>query len=466
MKTLNKFAAFTLTVALAATATSCHIYKKFEMPSESALGTDYVQAKAQEVDSTALGNLPWQQVFTDPVLADMINKALQNNTDLKNAKLNIDVAHANMLGARLSYLPSVALAPNGAGSTTSLPNASMSWTYQIPLSVSWEIDVFGKILNNKRSAEEAYRMSLDYEQAVKSQIIGAVANSYYAISALETQLDLQRETAANWAKTIDMMKAVWEAGNTTAAAVVQSQAQYESILASIADLETNLHEMNTTMSLLLGEMPQTWAIPAGLSIELPAEFNAGVPMVALANRPDVRAQERQLAIAYYATNSARAAFYPSLSISPTGGFTNSLGGMIFNPGEWFLNLGAQLTAPLFARGQNIARLKATKAQQQQSLNTFEYTLMKASGEIGSALVTYTNALEKEKHLSAQIDHMTRAVDITETLFLNSATNYNTTYLEVITAQQNLLGSQMNFINCQLARSRAVINLYQSLGGGR
>ncbi len=466
MKTLTKLAAVAVTVAMSATVTGCHIYKKYEMPQSSAIGADYVDAKNQPVDSTALGNLPWQQVFTDPVLTDLINRALENNTDLRNARLNIEVAHANMLGARLSYLPSVALAPNGSGSTTSLPGSKMTWTYQIPLSVSWEIDVFGKILNSKRSAEESYRMSQDYEQAVKSQIIGGVANCYYAISAMEKQLELQKSTAANWLKTIDMMKSVWEAGNTTAAAVVQSQAQYESILASIAELETTLHELNNSMSLLLNVMPQTWSIPSGMSVELPAEFTTGVPMVALANRPDVRAQERQLAIAYYATNSARAAFYPSLSISPVGGFTNSLGGAIFNPGEWFLNLAGQLTAPLFARGQNIARLKAAKAQQQQSLNTFEYTVMKATGEVGSALVTYTNALTKEKHLASQVDYMSQAVDITETLFLNSATNYNTTYLEVITAQQNLLGCQMNFLNCQLARSQAVINLYQSLGGGR
>ncbi len=465
MKT-NKLAAALLVVTLGVATSGCHIYKKFEMPAESALGSEFEQAKAEQPDSTALGNLLWQQVFTDPLLGDLINRALENNTDLKNAKLNVDVAHANMLGARLSYLPSVVLAPNGSGSTTSLPGSTMTWTYQIPLSVSWEIDVFGKTLNAKRSAGEAYRMSLDYEQAVKSQIIGGVANCYYAISALEMQLDLQKSTAANWAKSVEMMKSVWEAGNTTAAAVVQSQAQYESILASIADLETNLHELNNTMSLLLGVMPQTWAIPAGLSVELPADFNAGVPMVALANRPDVRAQERQLAIAYYATNSARAAFYPSLTISPSGGFTNSLGGMIFNPGKWFLNLAGSLTAPLFARGQNIARLKAAKAQQEQIMNTFEYTVMKAAGEVGSALVTYNNALVKEKHLASQVDYMTQAVDITETLFLNSATNYNTTYLEVITAQQNLLGCQMNLLNCQLARTRAVINLYQSLRGGR
>lgn len=467
MRISKTLAAFSMVAVLAATTTSCGIYNKFDVSDQdSALATEYSEASQTPIDSTALGNLPWQEVFTDPILADIINQALTNNVDLKNAKLNIDVAHANLLGARLSYLPSVVLAPNGAGATTSIPGSKMSWTYQIPLSVSWEIDIFGRLLNNKRSAQMSYEMSKDYEQAVRSQIIGGVANCYYAISALNGQLALQRQTAKIWESSVQMMKDMWEAGNTTAAAVVQSQAQYESILASISELETALHEANNSLSLIVGVMPRTWNIPEAQMVTLPEQFNAGVPMVALANRPDVRAQEKSLAVAFYATNSARSAFYPQLSISANGGFTNSLGSMILNPGEWFVNLAGQLTAPLFARGQNIARLKAAKAQQQQSLNSFEYTIMKASAEVGSALVTYNNAVSKESHLSAQVEYMAQAVDITETLFRNSATSYNTTYLEVLTAQQSLLGAQMNLINCQLARSQAVINLYQSLGGGR
>ncbi|MDE6033415.1 MAG: TolC family protein [Muribaculaceae bacterium] len=464
----NKIASGILVAAFAAAASGCHIYQKFEMPDSSALTREYVEAKAADVDSTALGALPWQQVFTDPVLTDLINQALENNTDLKNAKLNIDVAHANMLGARLSYLPSVVLAPQGGNSATNLPGGSWNnknWTYSIPLSVSWEIDVFGKTLNSKRSAEAAFEMSKDYEQAVRSQIIGGVANCYYTISTLNAQLQLQKQTAESWAQSVETMKAVKEAGGTTEAAVVQSTAQYYSILASIKDLETSIEQANTTLSLLLGQMPQTWPIEPGLAVALPAEFNAGVPMVALANRPDVRAQERQLAIAYYTTNSARAAFYPSLSISANGGFTNSLGNMIFNPGKWFVNLAGQLTAPLFARGQNIARLKASKAQQEQALNTFEYTVMKAAGDVSNALTAYENVSAKQEMLRKQVDCMAQAVDITETLFTNSATNYNTTYLEVLTAQQNLLSTQMGILNCGLSRSQAVVNLYQSLGGG-
>ncbi len=467
MRISKTIAALSMVAVFATATTSCGLYKKFDAADQnSQLVNEFAEASQAPVDSTALGNLPWQEVFTDPILVDIINQALTNNVDLKNAKLNIDVAHANMLGARLSYLPSVVLAPNGSGATASVPGSKMAWTYQIPLSVSWEIDIFGRLLNGKRSAEASYEMSKDYEQAVRSQIIGGVANCYYAISALNGQLALQRETAAIWASSVQMMKDMWEAGHTTSAAVVQSQAQYESILASITELETALHEANNSLSLLVGVMPQTWEIPAAQSVMLPEQFNTGVPMVALANRPDVRAQERSLAVAFYATNSARAAFYPQLSISANGGFTNSLGSLILNPGEWFINLAGQLTAPLFARGQNIARLKAAKAQQQQSLNSFEHTIMKASAEVGSALVTYNNAISKEGHLKSQVEYMAQAVDITETLFRNSATSYNTTYLEVLTAQQSLLGAQMNFINCQLARSQAVINLYQSLGGGR
>lgn len=464
----SKFFAAGMVAALSAALSGCGIYNKYSMPEQSALGTEYAQAAQEPVDSTTLGNLPWQEVFTDPVLTDLINRALANNVDLKNAKLNIDVAHANLQGARMSYLPSVTLAPNGAGATTSLPGSKMSWTYQIPLSVSWEIDVFGKLLNNKRSAQMAYEQTQDYEQAVRSQIIGGVANCYYAISTLRGQLELQQRTAENWKRSVEIMKAMKEAGNAgvTEAAVVQSAAQYEGILGSITDLQTSLYEANNTLSLLLGEMPQNWDIPASQSVSLPADFNAGVPMAALANRPDVRAKEKALAIAFYSTNSARAAFYPSLSISAAGGFTNSLGGMVLNPGEWFLNLGAQLTAPLFARGQNIARLKAAKAQQQQSLNSFEYTLMQAASEVGEALVTYNNTLTKERHLTLQVQNMTRAVEVTEILFRNPSATTSSTYLEVLTAQSNLLSAQMNFLNCQLTRTQAVINLYQSLGGGR
>lgn len=190
-----------------------------------------------------------------------------------------------------------------------------------------------------------------------------MAQCYYSIAALQAQLDLSRETAQLWKESVNVMKNLKEAGRLREDAVVQSQAQYYSIESSITDIETSLHEANNTMSLLLNTMPQTWPIPASASLSMPVVKRTAVPMSELAARPDVLASEMALASAYYSTASARSAFYPSIAITANGGFTNMLGSFIQNPGDWFYQLAGSLTAPLFARGQNIARLEAAKAQQ-------------------------------------------------------------------------------------------------------
>jgi outer membrane protein TolC len=260
------------------------------------------------------------------------------------------------------------------------------------------------------------------------------------------------------------MKDLKLSGGITEAGVVQSAAAYYSILASITDLEAAVDKLNNTMSLLLNVMPQEWNVPSTVDMKLPNILREGVPMRELASRPDVAAAEQSLATAYYATNSARAAFYPGLTISATGGFTNILGSFIQNPGVWFYNLAGSLTAPLFSRGQNIARLKAAKAQQEQALNNFEYTLLSAAAEVKDALTVYDKSVEKSGYLVDQVDQLSKSVDYTKELLLYSTGSVN--YLEVLTAQQNLLSAQISQISCQLSQAQAIINLYQSLGGGR
>lgn len=448
-------------VAAALSLGSCNIYKKYETPTDTQLTADYAKALETPVDSAAFGNLKWEEVFTDPLLADLINRALANNKDLKNAKLNVDIAHAQLKGARLSYLPSVAFAPNGAGSSYS--KSALSWTYQLPLQVSWEIDIFGKLLNGKRSAQAAVYQSEAYQQAVRSQIISAVANTYYAIAAVKSQINISEATSLIWKRTVDVMADFKELGRTSEAAVVQSRANYHSILASLTDLRTTLDGLYNTMSLLQNTMPQTWNVPASATLEAPQVIREGVPMRELANRPDVAAAEQSLAVAYYTTAGARAAFYPGLMISATGGYTNLLGSFIQNPGDWFLQLAGSLTAPIFMRGQNIARLEASKAQQKQALNNFQYALMSAAAEVNDALTTYTNNQEKSKFVALQVDDLEKASDYTQELFKYDP---STTYLEVLTAQTSLLQAQIAQITCNLAGAQAVINLYQSLGGGR
>lgn len=438
---------------------SCNIYKKFEMPQDSALTEEYVKARQAQPDSTAFGNLRWEQVFTDPVLVDLINRALVNNTNLRNAKLNVDIAHAQLKGAKLSFFPSLALAPNGAGAFYAGTNA---WTYQLPAAASWEVDIFGKLLNTKRGAQAALLQSEAYHQAARSQIIAAVANTYYTLANLEAQLKLSRETAELWAESVEIMKNLKLAGRLNETAVVQSQANYYSILASITDLEVAIDEVNNTLSLLVNTTPQKWAVSPEATLVAPTMLREAIPMRELAARPDVRAAEQALATAYYATNQARANFYPGLNITANGGFTNLLGSFIMNPGDWFAQLAGSLTIPIFSRGANIAKLKATKAQQQQAMNNFEYTLMAASAEVSDAMTVYEKSAEKEAYLARQVENLEKSVEYTQELL----TLGTSTYLEVLTAQQGLLGAQISQLSTRLSRSQAVINLYQSLGGGR
>lgn len=451
-----------LALALTLSLSGCHIYKKYETPTDTPLTKSYAEALAQEPDSTAFGNLPWQEVFTDPVLVDLINRALTNNTDLRNAQLNVEAAQAQVLGAKLAYLPSVALAPNGAGAKYA--SNDFSWTYQLPAQVSWEVDIFGKLLNNKRSAQVALIQTEAYAQAVRSQIISAVATTYYTLSAVKQQLALSRSTSELWKETVNTMRDLKEAGRTTEAAVMQSEASYFSILGSITDLETSIVSLNNTMSLLLNVMPTTWEVPADAVLNAPAFASRGVEMAMLAARPDVAAAEMNLAKAYYATNLARAAFYPGLTITANGGFTNLLGSFIQNPGDWFVQLAGSLVAPIFSRGRNIANLRASKAMQQSALNSFEYTLLSAASEVSNALTVYDRSIEKAGFLRSQVSDLEQSLTMTKDLFTYSTGNVD--YLNVITAQQSLLGAQISLIDCNLARYRSVINLYQALGGGR
>lgn len=459
---LNKLSVLAIAVVTAGMMSSCHIYKKYELPvNESAIAADFGKAVEAQADTTSLPYLGWEQVFRDPKLQSLIRLALANNKDLKNAKLNVDIAHAQLKGAKLSYFPSLAFTPNGG--SASYGGSHMNWSYTLPLAAQWEIDVFAKILNRKRGAQANYEMSQDYEQAVRSQIVCGVANVYYSLVMLNQQLDLTKRTSEIWKEQVESMELLKEAGRTNEAAVVQSRANYYNIMSSIPTLETSLTTLHNTLSLLLNTYPQTWDVTSELDFTIPDNLVNGIPVSYLAVRPDVRAAERSLAAAYYSTNSARAAFYPSLVISAQGGFTNLLGSMIKNPGEWFIQLAGQLTAPIFSRGQNIATLEAAKAQQKQALNTFEYAVLSASADVSDALVTYNKNVDKNKYLQLQVDELEKSVEYTNELFMY---NQSTTYLEVLTARSSLLNAQLACIANWHDRAAALISLYQAVGGGR
>lgn len=460
---MNRLIKYTLAAAAVFMLSSCNLYKKYEIPTaDSAIVADYSKALQTPADSTSLPYLSWEKVFTDPQLQNLIRLALQNNKDLENARLNVDIAKAQLKGAKLSYFPSATLTPNV--NTASYGGSHMNWTYQIPIALNWEIDAFGKILNRKRGAQVSVEQMEAYSQAARSQIICGVANVYYTLVLLNQQLDLTRRTADIWKEQVESMELMKVAARANEAAVVQSRANYYNLLSTIPDLERQIHLTQNTLSLLLNTYPQTWDVTSSYDFDIPAEFTQAVPMSYLAVRPDVYASERELAKAYYATNSARANFYPSLSISSNGGFTNLLGSFISNPGKWFIQLAGQLVAPLFSRGQNIATLEAAKVQQQQALNKFEYAVLNASAEVSDALVELDKYKKKREYIFQEIDQLEKSVEYTQELF--AVGTQGTTYLEVLTARQRLLQAQLSSIACWHSRVSALISLYQAVGGGR
>lgn len=457
---MNKFKTAILLTLGAVSLSSCHIYQKFQLPEADGRLDTYKEALASN-DSVGLAYLGWEEVFTDPILQGYIRTALSENVNLDNARLTIDQARAQLKGAKLSYFPSLTLQPNGGAA--SYGGSHMNWSYTIPAAMSWEVDAFGKILNRKRGAKASLEQAEAYEQAVRSQLVCGVASTYYALVLMHQQLALTKRTAEIWKDQVTTMELMKDAARTNEAAVVQSKANYYNILSNIPDLEQSIETTNHALSLLLNKQPQEWAVSSNLDFSLPVEVSSGVPISYLATRPDIKAAERTLAAAYYTTNSARAAFYPSIVISAQGGFTNLLGGMIKNPGEWFAQLAGSITAPLFSRGQNIATLEAAKASQQQALNNFEYSLLSAASDVSDALVAIDKNQEKRAYVEQQVDNLEKAVEYTQDLF---QLDQSTSYLEVLTARSQLLSAQMTALSCWHAKVDALISLYQAVGGGR
>lgn len=449
-------------LCMAALLSSCHIYKKYDRPEVDIKGLyrDPVAVNDTLVaDTNNMANLPWEKVFTDPQLQNLIRLGLERNTDLQTALLRVQEAQASLMTSRLSYLPSLTLAPQGG--VSSFDKSRGSWSWSLPVAASWEIDFFGKILNTKRAAKAALMQSEAYQQAVQTQVVAAVANYYYMLLMLDKQLQITETTSVLWAKNVETMKAMKEAAMVNEAGVVQSQANYHAVLASISDLKDQIRQTENSLSLILRQAPQHIERGKLEEQKLPDMLQTGVPVQLLSNRPDVKAAEMALAGTYYNANEARAAFYPSISISGTYGWTNQAGNMILNPGKMIASAIGSLTQPLFYRGANIARLKIAKAQQQEAMLSFEQSILNAGADVSDALSLYESANQKLVQRVQQINSLEKSVEYTQELL----TLGTSTYLEVLTAQQSLLSAQLSGISDEFQRMQAVVNLYHALGGG-
>lgn len=391
----------------------------------------------------------------------LIEKGLAQNTDVQTASLRVEEAKASLLSAKLAFLPSFALSPQGGVNT--VEGSKASHTYTLPVTASWELDIFGKLRNAKRQAKAAaYLQSEDYKQAVYSSLIANIANTYYTLLMLDEQLEISRQTAETWKETVASTQALMDAGQADEAAVSQMRATYYEVENSVIDLEEQVNQVENSLSLLLAETPHRIARGKLSTQSFTKDLSVGIPLQLLSNRPDVRVAERDVEQAFYVTNQANAAFYPAITLSGSAGWTNSVGGLIANPGKFVTSALASLTEPLFNRGTLIARRRIAKAQQEEALLAFRQKLLDAGTEVNDALVSYQTSKRKKDNYEQQITALEKAFTSISLLMEHG----NTTYLEVLTAHQTLLGAQLSqTANC-FKEIQSLINLYQALGGGQ
>ena len=448
--------------------TSCGIYTKYQRPED--ITTDGLYGHdldGQSLDSlslfaasdtTSIASLSWRELFTDPQLQSLIEQALQGNTDLLSAQQRIKEAEATLMSAKLSYLPSFMLTPQGG--VSSFDNSKGSWTYSGIASASWEVDIFGKLTNAKRRSKALYLQSLEYEQAVSTSLIAMWPT--FTLLILDEQYRISEETAASWRESVRTMRAMMAAGMTNEASVSQSKANCRQVEASLLDLRQQVKEVENSLSILLDDVPGTIERGRLAGQEFPQELAVGVPLQLLSRRPDVKSAELSLASAFYSTNAARSAFYPSITLSGTAGWTNSAGSMIVNPGKLLLSVIDSLTQPLFNKGLNVAQLKIAKAQQEEARLAFQQALLNAGSEVNNALTQVQVARGKTELRARQITSLETTVRSTRLLMQHGTS----TYLEVLTAQQGLLSAQLTQVADRFDEIQGIINLYQALGGGR
>lgn len=452
-------------ISAAALMSSCGIYNKYERPEVNTTGIvrDVVSATDTLAvsDTTSFGNLPWRSVFTDPQLQTLIQQGLEYNTDLLNAALNVKMVEAQLTAAKLAFVPSFTFSPQGT--ISSWDGNKSTKTYSLPVQASWSLDLFGNLLNQKRSAQMALLATKDYQLVVKTNLISNIANMYYTLLMLDEQLIIVNDMAELTKETWDMMKIQKDLGTVRETGVQSAESNYYSVLAQAEDLKRQIRETENSLSLLLGQPAQTIARGKLADQSLPTKFSTGIALQMLSNRPDVHYAEMSLAQCFYDVQTARSRFYPSITISGSGAFTNSAGGGIVNPGKWLLSAVGSLVQPIFMNGQLVAGLKVAKAEEEQAYNTWQNAILSAGSEVSNALVLYNSSDAKSKLEAKQVESLEKNVKYTQELFHQAK---GTTYLEIITAQQSLLNAQLAKVQDDFYKMQAVVNLYYALGGGR
>lgn len=448
-------------VSATLTLTSCSLYKNYERPTD--ISTEGLYGNAQSGESEqSLGAKAWREFFTDPTLQALIERGLNQNASIRQIDLQIQEAEQYLKVSKLAYIPSLVFSPQGQ--LSSWDWASPNKTYSLPLTASWQIGSIGSLRNAKKQAYVAVEQAETARQAVQQSLVANIANLYYTLCMLDAELAISEQTAANWRESVERTRQLMAAGRSNKAALAQTEANCYNVETSLWDLRQAAQEAENALCTILGEAPHHIERSGINSFQMPSVIETGVPAALLANRPDVKQAELKLANAFYGVNIAKSAFYPSLNISGTLGFTNNAGSIIVNPGKFIWNAVAGLTQPIFMNGRLRAQKKVALAQQEEAKLAFQQSLIAAGNEVNTALSKMQTANGKQALIEGQVKSLGEAVRATEALYNNNVT-HSVNYLNVLTAQTGLLQAQLGLISNQFAGIQATIEFYQALGGG-
>ena len=457
---------FILVPAVLLSLQSCFVAKEYSRPAEVVEAETY-RTDELPTDTISMARISWRELFTDPVLVEHIDRALENNLDIRIALQQIEAAGAYLKQAKAQYLPSLGLSTQVTHQQLAQNSQFGSFfdggitQYEATANLSWEADIWGRIKSNERAQKAQYLQTVAAHQAVKTRLVANIANLYFQLLALDEQLEVTRKTVANRMNSLETIKALKEAGNVTEVGVKQTEAQLYRAQAVVVDLENQIRLLENTFAILLGEAPHPIERTELATQELNTELRTGVPVQLLRNRPDVIAAEYNLVSAFQLTNVARSNFYPSLRLTANGGFQSLNLADFIDTNSLFASFVGSLTQPLFNRRQIKTQYEVAQAQQEIAFLEFRRAILDASREVSDALYNYAAADAKMDIKQKEFEAYDLATSYSEELLNNGFANY----LEVLTARENALNSRLELVNIRYDELSAIVNLYQALGGG-
>ena len=453
--------------------TGCGLYNKYEqdtqVPSDAFGAEESIQAASGE---TTLAQMSWREFFTDPLLQQLIEQVLTNNTDLNSARIAVEKSEAALKAAKLAYLPSLYLSPQGT--LAKFDDNPWSKTYTLPLQMSMDIDVFGSITNKKRAAQAVLLQAQMQQEAIRSNLVSITAQQYFMLQLLDHQMEILTMTDSLWNASLETQKSLWENGKSYSTAVNQMESSYLNVKTQIVDTRRNIRATENAICRLLAITPQhiarsKWGTSAldkrpdnSSQRVFDTEYlKIGVPANLLELRPDIRMANHTMEEAFYNTQAARAAFFPNITLTGMIGWTNSAGGVVIDPGKLLLSFVGQLTQPIFERGKISANYKISKLTQEDLQKKYVQTVIEAGNQVNEAMADCQVAREKHDYYHRQVEVLYDAYAGTHELMDNGKASY----LEVLTAQESLLSAQLSEAMNMYNGAQAVIALYIALGGG-